>query len=134
MDDYGHHPSEVAAVIQTARRVWPDRRLVMVYQPHRYTRMQDLVDELAGALQGADVLLVTDIYSAWEPEIPGVDSELLARAARGGGKREVHLVLESSEIVPALRQLTRPGDLLIFVGAGDIGRRAGEFLGEESAD
>jgi UDP-N-acetylmuramate--alanine ligase len=133
VDDYAHHPAEIRVTLTAARQV-SRGRIAVAFQPHRYTRTQDLFDELARAFHGADLLLLTDIYPAGEPKIPGIDSELLAQAARDCGQRDVHLVRESSAIVPRLRELTRPGDLLIFMGAGDIGRRAGEFLGEESAD
>jgi UDP-N-acetylmuramate--alanine ligase len=133
VDDYAHHPAEIRATLAAAREGL-GRRVVAAFQPHRYTRTRDLFDDLARAFHDADVLLLTDIYAAGEHKIPGVDAETLAQAAREHGHRGVHWVPERSAIVPALRALTRPGDVLLFMGAGDLGRLADDYLEGGQAD
>src|SRR6056297_3365910 len=88
VDDYGHHPTEVAAVIRTARDCWPGRRLVMVYQPHRYSRTRDLYDDFTRVLAGVDLLLLLDVYAAGEAPIAGADGRSLARSLRQRGPRD----------------------------------------------
>ncbi|MBW2279393.1 MAG: UDP-N-acetylmuramate--L-alanine ligase [Deltaproteobacteria bacterium] len=130
-DDYSHHPAEVVVALESARQVAAERpgaRVVVAFQPHRYTRTRDCFDDLARAFHGADVLLLTDIYAAGESKIPGVDAARLAQAARDSGHRDVRHVAEREEIVPTLRGIANEGDLLIFMGAGDIGRLAGVYL------
>ena len=104
------------------------RRIVAAFQPHRYTRTRDLFDELARAFHDADVLLLTDIYAAGESKIPGIESADLAQAIRDHGHREVHWIPERGELVSELRQKTVAGDVLLFMGAGDIGRLADDYL------
>jgi UDP-N-acetylmuramate--alanine ligase len=119
IDDYGHHPTEIAAVLRAARAGHP-ARLVAVFQPHRYTRTRDLLDQFGPALSLADVVVLTDIYSAGEPPIPGISLETLAAAVRNAvpGVR----VAPRVEDIPAfVAQLARPGDLIITLGAGSIG-------------
>jgi len=127
IDDYSHHPAKIRAALAAAREGL-GRRVVVAFQPHRYTRTRDVFDELARAFHDADVVLFTEIYAAGEEKIPGVSAAALAEAVRACGHRSVEFVAEKSALVPRLRELSRPGDLVFFMGAGDIGRLAGEFL------
>ncbi len=127
IDDYSHHPAKIRAALAAAREGL-GRRVVVAFQPHRYTRTRDVFDELARAFHDADVVLLTEIYAAGEEKIPGISAAVLAEAVRACGHRAVEFVAEKSAIVPRLRELTRAGDLVFFMGAGDIGRLAGEFL------
>lgn len=120
VDDYGHHPAEIAAVVQTARAVF-DRRVVVVFQPHRYTRTRQLLGEFGPALAGASEIVLTDIYGAGEDPIPGVSVEALAAAIRQSAGVPVHLVKRLEEVVPAVVGVIRPGDVVITLGAGSIG-------------
>jgi UDP-N-acetylmuramate--alanine ligase len=132
VDDYGHHPTEIRATLLAARRGL-GRRLLVAFQPHRYTRTRDCFDELARAFHDADHLLLTEVYAAGEDKLPGVSGASLAAAVRDCGHRAVDFVAERAAIVPRLRELARPGDVVIFLGAGDIGRLAREYLGEGDA-
>jgi UDP-N-acetylmuramate--alanine ligase len=127
IDDYSHHPAKIRAALAAAREGL-GRRVVVAFQPHRYTRTRDVFDELARAFHDADVVLLTEIYAAGEEKIPGVTAAALAEAVHACGHRAVEFVAEKSRIVPRLRELTRPGDLVFFMGAGDIGKLAREFL------
>ncbi|HEX7342494.1 MAG TPA: UDP-N-acetylmuramate--L-alanine ligase [Rhodanobacteraceae bacterium] len=124
VDDYGHHPSELAAVFAAARGGWPDRRIVVAFQPHRYTRTRDLMDDFANVLAGADVLVITDVYPAGEAPIAGADGHALARAVRARGKVDPVLVGHPCDFETALPALLHDGDLLLLLGAGDIGSEA----------
>jgi UDP-N-acetylmuramate--alanine ligase len=121
VDDYGHHPTEVEAVIRAARDAWPGRRIVMLYQPHRYTRTRDLYEDFVRVLSELDGLLLMDVYSAGEPAIPGADGRALCRSIRQRGKVEPVFVEENREIENLLESALKDGDLLITQGAGDIG-------------
>ncbi|HTN33542.1 MAG TPA: UDP-N-acetylmuramate--L-alanine ligase [Marinobacter sp.] len=124
MDDYGHHPTEVEAVIRAAHDAWPGRRVVMLYQPHRFTRTRDLYEDFVRVLSEVDGLLLMDVYSAGEPAIPGADSRALCRSIRLRGKIEPVFVENNSDIEHLLASALQDGDLLITQGAGDIGRVA----------
>jgi UDP-N-acetylmuramate--alanine ligase len=119
VDDYGHHPTEIAAVIAAAR-AGLDRRVVVVFQPHRYTRTRDLLDQFAIALAGADAIVLTDIYAAGEPPIPGVTIDALDAVVRRTG-RPVTLVKAIDAVPAAVASIARPNDLVITLGAGSIG-------------
>jgi UDP-N-acetylmuramate--alanine ligase len=119
VDDYGHHPTEIAAVIAAAR-AGLDRRVVVVFQPHRYTRTRDLLDEFGPALGGADEIVLTDIYAAGEPPIAGVTIEALDDVVRRTG-RPVTLVKALDEVPAAVAAIAKPNDLVITLGAGSIG-------------
>lgn len=121
VDDYGHHPTEVEAVIRAAREAWPERRIVMLYQPHRYTRTRDLYEDFVRVLSEVDGLLLMDVYSAGEPAIPGADGRALCRSIRQRGKVEPVFVEDNREIESLLANVLQDGDLLITQGAGDIG-------------
>lgn len=133
IDDYAHHPAEIQATLEAAQGGM-GRRIVVAFQPHRYTRTRDLFEELAGSFHAADVLLVTEVYAAGEEKIPGVDAAALVEAVRGRGHREAHFVAEREAIVPRLRELARGEDAILFMGAGDIGRLASELLEGNAAD
>jgi UDP-N-acetylmuramate--alanine ligase len=119
VDDYGHHPTEIAVVIAAAR-AGIDRRIVVVFQPHRYTRTRDLLDSFGDALAGADEVVLTDIYPAGEAPIAGVTVEALEAAVARSG-RSVHLVKSLDDVPKAVAALARPNDLVITLGAGSIG-------------
>jgi UDP-N-acetylmuramate--alanine ligase len=121
IDDYGHHPTEVEAVIRAAHDAWPDRRLVMLYQPHRYTRTRDLYEDFVRVLSEVDGLLLMEVYSAGEPSINGADGRALCRSIRQRGSVEPVFVEDNNEIETLLANNLRDGDLLITQGAGDIG-------------
>ncbi|TCV93838.1 UDP-N-acetylmuramate--L-alanine ligase [Luteibacter rhizovicinus] len=124
VDDYGHHPRELAAVFAAARGGWPERRLVVAFQPHRYSRTRDLLDDFANVLAEVDVLVLTEIYPAGEAPIPGADGRALARAIRARGKTDPVLIDHPRDLRDALPSLLRDGDLLMLLGAGDIGTAA----------
>jgi UDP-N-acetylmuramate--alanine ligase len=120
VDDYGHHPRELAATIAAARDGWPQRRLVVAFQPHRYTRTRDLLDDFSAVLAGVDPLLITEVYAAGEKPIAGADGRALCRAIRARGGNPVFV--EKVETLPAtLKDMLRAGDLLLTLGAGNIG-------------
>ena len=124
VDDYGHHPRELAAVMDAARGGWPERRLVVAFQPHRYTRTRDLMDDFANVLADADVLVLTDVYPAGEKPIAGADGHALARAVRARGKVDPVLIEHPRDLQGTLPTMLRDGDLLLLLGAGDIGAAA----------
>jgi UDP-N-acetylmuramate--alanine ligase len=127
VDDYGHHPRELGAVFAAARGGWPDRRLVVAFQPHRYTRTRDLLDDFANVLSDVDVLVLTEVYPAGEAPIAGADGRALARAVRARGKVDPVLIDHARELRGALSALLEDGDLLLVMGAGDIGAAANEI-------
>ena len=127
IDDYGHHPAEILATLLAARRGW-DRRTVVVFQPHRYSRARALHDEFARCFDNADVLVVTDIYPAGETPIPGVSGESLAGAIRRQGHRDVTLVRDLKDVPDFLISRVQPGDMVITLGAGSVWRAGEEFL------
>ncbi len=127
LDDYGHHPTEIAVTLETARECWPEKRLVVVFQPHRYTRTEALYDRFMISFNQADVLIVAPLYSAGERPIEGVDAEWLYRGIKEHGHREVILCQSHDEILKVLLSLIRPGDLVMTLGAGDI-YKVGEQL------
>jgi UDP-N-acetylmuramate--alanine ligase len=120
IDDYAHHPTEIAAVLSAARTSL-GRRLIVVFQPHRYTRTERLMHEFGPALREADEILLTDIYAASEDPIPGVTVDVLADAVRRGSGRPVRIVGRVDEVVPALLRIVKRGDAVITLGAGSIG-------------
>lgn len=127
VDDYGHHPTEVAATISGARQAWPERRLVMVYQPHRFTRTRDLYEDFAAVLSNVDVLLMLDVYSAGEDPIAGADSRSLCRSIRSRGKVEPVFVEKLERVADVLKSVVRAGDIVLTQGAGNIGAIAAEL-------
>jgi UDP-N-acetylmuramate--alanine ligase len=129
VDDYGHHPEEVRATLRAARETF-QRRLVVVFQPHRYTRTQALFHEFLSAFDDADLLVMTSIYPAGEEPIPGVRSEALYQAIRRRGHLEVRFVADKESIVSEIAPLLRSGDLFLTLGAGDIHRVADDLIQE----
>ena len=121
VDDYGHHPREVAAVIKAVRDGWPERRLVMVYQPHRYTRTRDLYEDFVEVLSTVDSLILLEVYSAGEDPIPGADSRHLCRSIRARGVIEPIFVETVDGVPDVIKDLVRAGDIVITQGAGNVG-------------
>ncbi|OOZ41879.1 UDP-N-acetylmuramate--L-alanine ligase [Solemya pervernicosa gill symbiont] len=121
VDDYGHHPRELAATVQAIRDGWPERRLVMAFQPHRYSRTRDLLDDFAQVLSECDAVILTEVYSAGETPIAGADGRALARAIRARGKVDPVFVERPSEIAELVASVARGGDILLVQGAGNIG-------------
>jgi UDP-N-acetylmuramate--alanine ligase len=127
VDDYGHHPAEIRATLAAGKNGWPERRLVVAFQPHRYTRTRELFDEFVTAFYDADVLVVTDIYAASEKPIEGVTAEVLANAIRKHGQKDVTYVADREMVAAHLLQVLQPGDIVLTLGAGNIWQ-AGETL------
>ncbi len=123
VDDYGHHPRELAATIQAAREGWPQRRLVVAFQPHRYTRTRDLLDDFSVVLAGCDTLFITEVYAAGEAPISGADGRALCRAIRARGGNPV-FVENVNDLPTLLADTLRANDLLLTLGAGNIGQVA----------
>lgn len=123
VDDYAHHPTEVAATLSAAR-AGLDRRIVAVFQPHLYSRTRDFAEDFGSALLDSDVLVVTDIYPAREEPIAGVTGELVAQAAIRHGHRQVMYLPDAAEVPQAVARLARPGDLIVTMGAGDVWKAA----------
>jgi UDP-N-acetylmuramate--alanine ligase len=124
VDDYGHHPKELAAVFDAARGGWTDKRLVVAFQPHRYSRTRDLFDEFAAVLSTVDALVLTEVYPAGEAPIAGADAKALARSIRTRGRVDPVVVGSAADLRDALSGVLRDGDLLLMMGAGDIGAAA----------
>jgi UDP-N-acetylmuramate--alanine ligase len=127
VEDYGHHPTEIAAVVAAARPI-ATGRLILAFQPHRFTRTQFLLSEFGGAFAGADVLVLTDIYAAGEDPIPGVTVDVLADAVRTGFTGELRIVRALADVSGELATLAKPGDLIVLLGAGSIGSVASAVL------
>jgi len=124
IDDYGHHPREVEVTLEAARQGWSDRRLVLIFQPHRYTRTRDLFDDFVRVLSQADVLVLLDVYAAGEEPISGADGRALVRSIRQRGQLEPIFVRDSAELFSILPTILQSGDLVLAQGAGDIGNLA----------
>ncbi|MEE9612667.1 MAG: cyanophycin synthetase, partial [Desulfatiglandales bacterium] len=129
LDDYGHHPTEISATLETARECWSHKRLVVVFQPHRFTRTEALYDRFVISFNQADVLIVAPLYSAGESPIAGVDAEWLYRGIKEHGHRQVILCQSHDEVLQVLLDLIKPGDLVMTLGAGDI-----YYVGEKLLD
>jgi len=128
VDDYAHHPTEIAATLAAARQVYPNRRLVALFQPHLFSRTRDFAAEFGRALLACDAALVMDVYPSREKPIPGVTGELVARAAREAGHGHVIYLSEKKDVVDRIEGLARPGDLLLTMGAGDVSKFGEAFL------
>jgi len=129
VDDYAHHPREIEATVAAARGCWPQRRLVTVFQPHRFTRTRDLMDDFARVLADLEPLIVTEVYAAGEDPIAGADGRGLCRAVRARGRTEPVLVDHLSDLEQTLRTMLRPGDAVLLMGAGNIGQAAADLVG-----
>jgi UDP-N-acetylmuramate--alanine ligase len=120
VDDYGHHPTELRATLEAARQAWPDRRIVMVFQPHRYSRTRDLYDDFVAVLSTTDVLLLLEVYAAGEEHIAGADSRALGRSIRQRGLVDPIFVPATEEVAAVLQGLLKDGDVVLTQGAGNI--------------
>jgi UDP-N-acetylmuramate--alanine ligase len=129
IDDYGHHPVEMAATLEAARGAFPDRRIVLAFQPHRYTRTRDCFEDFVKVLSTCDALLLTEVYPAGEAPIVAADGRSLARAIRVAGKVEPVFVESVDEIPGALMDVVRDGDVVIAMGAGSIGQLPARLSG-----
>jgi UDP-N-acetylmuramate--alanine ligase len=127
IDDYGHHPRELAATFEAVKSAHPNQRFVVAFQPHRYTRTRDLFDDFAQVLSGVDALLLLEVYAAGEAPIAGADGRSLARGIRARGKLEPVFVPSVAELPENLRSVLQDGDVLLTVGAGDIGGVPGQL-------
>lgn len=129
VDDYGHHPAEIAATLATARQVYPDRRLVVAFQPHRFSRTQALFGEFCNVFAGVDVLALTEIYAASEKPIPGVSGQSLAQGIRQVTNTQVQYFQTIDELIAGLQEILQPGDVLLTLGAGTITRVGPKIVG-----
>jgi UDP-N-acetylmuramate--alanine ligase len=131
VDDYGHHPTEIAATLETAKACYPDRRLVVAFQPHRFSRTRALFGEFSKVFESADQLLLTEIYPAGEAPIPGVSGRSLAQAVRQISSTPVNFYENFDELSAGLHEILLPGDLLLTLGAGSIWTVGEKFVGGE---
>jgi UDP-N-acetylmuramate--alanine ligase len=131
VDDYGHHPTEIMATLRAAKECWPERRLVAVFQPHRYTRTKDLYDRFVISFNQADILIVAPIYAAGEMALPGVTSEWLAQGIKGHGHKKVVLCRQREDILSKIRSIARHQDVVMTLGAGDIYQIADQLIKAE---
>ncbi len=132
IDDYGHHPTEIKTTLQALEENWPDRRKVVVFQPHRYTRTQALYDDFTRAFYQSDMLVVLPIYSAGEKRIEGINSRNLCEGINAHGHKEVHCVSDFKQAVACLEDILVPGDILLTLGAGDVWKVGMEILNKKS--
>ncbi|MEH6516595.1 MAG: UDP-N-acetylmuramate--L-alanine ligase [Halioglobus sp.] len=130
VDDYGHHPTEVRATLDSSQQAWPDQRVVMVYQPHRYSRTRDLYEDFVSILSKCDQLILLEVYSAGETPIAGADSRSLARSIRQRGLVDPIFAGSIEDVPEILRGIVRDGDVVVTQGAGNIGRLAKTLQGE----
>jgi UDP-N-acetylmuramate--alanine ligase len=128
IDDYGHHPTEVKATLAAAKIGSGGRRIVVLFQPHRYTRTHDLMEEFARSFNNADTLFVTDIYAASEDPLPGITAEALTAAIKRFGHKDVHYIGSLANAAPALQGHVQPGDLVLTLGAGTVSRVSEQLL------
>ena len=128
LDDYGHHPTEIAATLRAAKECWPERRLVVVFQPHRYTRTRDSYEEFVISFNQADLLIIAPVYAAGEEPIMGIDSGTIYYGIKEHGHRAVTLCTGDEEIMTVLLNEVKPGDIVLTLGAGDIYRIGMELL------
>jgi UDP-N-acetylmuramate--alanine ligase len=133
VDDYGHHPTEIKITLQAAAACWPDRRKVVVFQPHRYTRTKALFDDFTRAFYQSDVLMVLPIYPAGEKNINGVDSRSMCDGIREHGHKEVIYEENFTAAIADLKAVLKPGDILLTLGAGDVWKIGEEILTELKA-
>ncbi|MGR9072234.1 MAG: UDP-N-acetylmuramate--L-alanine ligase [Gammaproteobacteria bacterium] len=127
VDDYGHHPREVEATLDALRQAWPERRSVVIFQPHRYTRTRDLFEDFARVLSTVDVLILLDVYSAGEAHIEGADGRALSRAIRMRGQVDPVFVQEKEDLAQVLSGIVQAGDVILTLGAGNVGQIATEL-------
>jgi UDP-N-acetylmuramate--alanine ligase len=128
IDDYGHHPNEIKATIEGIRAAWPDKRLAVVFQPHRYTRTRDLFEDFVQVLSEVDALILTEVYAAGEKPVNDADGRALARAIRVRGKIDPIFVEELKSLDEVVDNILQDGDIFLTLGAGSIGTWSAEFL------
>lgn len=129
VDDYGHHPREIAATLEAAQQAWPERRKVVIFQPHRYTRTRDLFEDFVKVLSTVDVLILLEVYSAGESAIPGADGRALSRAIRIRGQVDPVFTEDWQELPEILSGIMENGDILLTLGAGNVGQIAAQLPG-----
>jgi len=134
IDDYGHHPAEMRATLEAVRGAFPGRRLVLAFQPHRYTRTRDLFEDFVKVLCSVDALVLAEVYAAGEPPIVAADGRALMHALRVAGQSEVVFVEDIQQMPQAIMQMARDGDVVITMGAGSIGSTPNRLLGTSDAD
>jgi UDP-N-acetylmuramate--alanine ligase len=120
VDDYAHHPTEIEVTLKAARQGWPERRLIVIFQPHLYSRTRDFCDQFARAFFQSDILIITEIYASREEPIPGISGRMIARKAQEFGHQEVHFVPDRRQVAGFLKKIVKSGDMVITMGAGDI--------------
>jgi UDP-N-acetylmuramate--alanine ligase len=128
VDDYGHHPAEMTATLDAARGAFPGRRIVLAFQPHRYTRTRDLFEDFVRVLSSADALVLAEVYPAGEQAIVAADGRALARAVRVAGKVEPLFVEDIAQMACEIRRVARDGDVVLTMGAGSIGTVAAQLV------
>ncbi len=128
IDDYAHHPTEVKATLGAARRGWPDRRIVAVFQPHLYSRTKELYDEFGLSFFDAEKLIITDVYASREKPLEGISGQLVAETARSYGHRDVTYIPDKNDLPEVLGKMVGPGDMIITMGAGDIYKSGEAFV------
>jgi UDP-N-acetylmuramate--alanine ligase len=134
IDDYGHHPVEIEATLAAVRGAFPDRRLVLAFQPHRYTRTRDCFEDFVRVLSTVDALLLAEVYAAGEAPIVAADGRALARALRVAGRVEPVFVEQIDAMPQAILDTARPGDVVLTMGAGSIGQVPGRLAPQEGAE
>ncbi len=134
VDDYAHHPREIQATLQAAAESWPQRRLVVVFQPHRYTRTRDLIDDFSQVLADYDPLIITEVYAAGERTISGADGRALCRSIRARGRTDPIFIQTLADLPRALSSIVRDQDVILTLGAGDIGQASKQLAGEGCGD
>lgn len=134
IDDYGHHPAEMRATLEAVRGAFADRRLVLAFQPHRYTRTRDLFEDFVKVLCGVDALVLAEVYAAGEPSIVGADGRALMHALRVAGQSETVFVEDMEQMPQAIMQMARDGDVVVTMGAGSIGSVPNRLLGNSDAE
>ncbi|MCG8616861.1 MAG: UDP-N-acetylmuramate--L-alanine ligase, partial [Desulfobacterales bacterium] len=120
MDDYGHHPTEITATLTAVRESYPEKRLIVVFQPHRYTRTQALFDDFTRAFYQSDILMVLPIYAASEDPIPGVDAEHLVEGIKAHGHKEAAHAPDFTQALSMITHKAKEGDMVLTLGAGDV--------------
>jgi UDP-N-acetylmuramate--alanine ligase len=134
VDDYGHHPNEIRAAIDAIRAAWPEQRLCVVFQPHRYSRTRDLFEDFSSVLSEADQLILLDVYAAGEKHIKDADGRALCRSIRNRGRIDPVFVEEIDQLMPVVESVVQDGDIVLTLGAGSIGAFAAEFVQQGSGE
>ena len=134
IDDYGHHPAEMVATLAAVRGAFPNRRLVLAFQPHRYTRTRDLFEDFVKVLCSVDALVLAEVYAAGEQPIPAVDGRALMHALRVAGQNEAVFVEDIQDMPQAIMNIARDGDVVVTMGAGSIGGIPNKLSGKNDAD